>query len=78
MEERVLEIIGEVLNVPIEQLDLESSWDTIPDWDSIGHMNLILTLEEELDISFLDEEIVELRSVALIIKALKKRDSAIK
>jgi len=70
---RVLKIVSQVMEVPLEQLNEESSPDTVKNWDSLKHMNLILALEEEFDVTFSDEEIVELLSVEIIVEVLKEK-----
>jgi len=64
------------MEVPLEQLNEESSPDNVKNWDSLKHMNLILALEEEFDVSFSDEEIVELLSVEIIVETLKEKGRA--
>jgi len=73
---RVLKIVSQVMEVHLEQLNEESSPDTIENWDSLKHMNLILALEEEFDVTFSDEEIVELLSVEIIVETLKEKGRA--
>lgn len=73
MKDRVLKVVSQVMNVPVEKLNEESSPDTIENWDSLKHMNLILSLEEEFNVSFSDEEITEMLSIKLIIEALKMK-----
>jgi acyl carrier protein len=70
VKEPVFEIIAQVMNVPIESVKEDSSPDTIETWDSLKHMSLILTLEEEFGVQFSDEEIVRMLSVAMIIDVL--------
>ncbi len=50
------------------------SFEQVPGWDSIGHMNLVTELESRLGISFEMEEIVGLDSVGAVraIVARKK------
>lgn len=76
MEERVLKIVSQVMNISVEQLNEDSSPDTVENWDSLQHMNLILALEEEFNITFSDEEIVEMLSVKIIVETLKKKSLA--
>ena len=71
MEKRLYKILSQVLNVPIEQINNESSPDTITEWDSLKHMNLVLTIEQEFDIQFTEEQIIEMLNVALIVETLK-------
>ena len=74
MLNRILKITSQVMEVPLEQLNKESSPDTVKNWDSLKHMNLILALEEEFNITFSDEEIVELLSVEIIVEVLKEME----
>ena len=73
MTNRVFRIVSQVFDVPVEQLSGDSSPDSIENWDSLKHMNLILALEEELNITFSDEEVVEMLSVGIIIETLKEK-----
>jgi len=73
MKERVVEIVSQVMNVPIEQLDEDSSPDTIENWDSLKHMNLILALEEKFAVAFSDDEVIEMLSVRRIVEILEKK-----
>jgi acyl carrier protein len=36
------------------------------EWDSLGHLNLIVALEEEFDIAFEPEDIAKMTSVQII------------
>jgi acyl carrier protein len=65
-------IVSQVMNVPVEALSVDSSPDTVENWDSLKHMNLILALEEEFNVTFSDEDIVQLLSVEIIIETLKE------
>jgi acyl carrier protein len=70
VKEKVFEIVARVMNVPIGSVNADSSPDTIKEWDSLKHMDLILTLEEEFGVQFRDEEIVEMLNVWLIMDSL--------
>ena len=73
MKDRVLKIVSQVMDVPLQELNEDSSPDSVENWDSLKHMNLILAMEEEFNISFSDEEIVEMLSVEIIFKTLKAK-----
>jgi len=45
------------------QLQGSMSFDDVPGWDSVGHMNLVTELESRFDISLDMDEIVGLDSV---------------
>jgi len=42
-------------------------------WDSLGHLNLMLAVEDEFKIKFDMEEIVRLISIGMIREAVNKR-----
>ncbi len=73
MYEKVLNIVSHIIGVPVEPLNEESSQYTVEYWDSLKHMNLILSLEEEFSVSLSDEEIMEISSIKDIIKLLKEK-----
>jgi len=66
MLDRVRRIVADIFNIPIEEVRPESSPDTIPAWDSLQHLNLVLALEQEFGVQFLPEEIEQLLSVELV------------
>jgi acyl carrier protein len=70
VKEKVFEIMAQVMSVSIESVKDDSSPDTIETWDSLKHMSLILTLEEEFGVQFSDEEIVAMLNVGLIMDVL--------
>tara|TARA_B110000008_G_C16682029_1_gene449177 strand:+ start:248 stop:472 length:225 start_codon:yes stop_codon:yes gene_type:complete len=72
MEEKVLNIIKDVLE--LEDIDNNVSQDNCYKWDSLNHLNLILEIEMEFDVSFSPEEIVEIKSASIILNLLKKRN----
>lgn len=72
MEERVKKILANIMGVPVEEIDENSSPDTIPNWDSLRHMNLILALEQEFSVIVRDEDILTLMSYPLILITLRE------
>jgi len=55
-----------MFGIPVEEIDDDSSPDTILAWDSMAHINLILSLESEFDLSLSLEDAMEMLSVGLI------------
>jgi len=66
MEQKIFEIVSQIMAVPLESVTLASSAENIPTWDSLKHMNLVLALEQTFDIHFSEEQIVELTRVETI------------
>ena len=71
-EEKLKSVVAAVLEINAEDITDESSMDTIETWDSIKHMDLILSLEEEFGVSVPDEEAGDLTSYALIKLVIKE------
>ena len=66
MEDRIYRVVSEVFGVSINDVNDDASPDTIPAWDSMAHINLILSLEAEFDLSLSLEDGMEMLSVGLI------------
>jgi len=74
VQERIKKIMSIVFEVPIDQITETSSKDTIEHWDSLRHLNLIMALEEEFEITIPDEEVdnlINLKLIELIINDCK-------
>jgi acyl carrier protein len=71
-EARVFAILSTIMDVPAEQINRKSSPDTIASWDSLSHMKLVIALEEEFQVEFSDDQIVDMISVELILATLKE------
>lgn len=66
MENKIKKIMNSIFNIDSDQINDKTSPETLEEWDSLKHMNLILALEEEFDIEFSDEDISQMQSYALI------------
>ena len=54
------------------QLGSEKKYESIQEWDSIGHMSLIAELEDTFDISMEMDDIIDFSSYDKGIELLKK------
>lgn len=72
MESQVKEIIARVLNVDIAVVADDLSSGDIPEWDSVGNLAIISTLEQELDLEFPLEDLFDLTSVRSLIDEVNK------
>ena len=72
MESQVKEIIARVLNVDISLVTDELSSGDIPQWDSVGNLAIISTIEQELDIEFPLDVLFDLTSVHTIIDEVNR------
>jgi acyl carrier protein len=52
----------------LENIHNELNKDDVPEWDSINHLNLIIELEDEFNVSFSSDEIQEINSIEKILR----------
>ena len=72
MESQVKEIMARVLGIPQSRLTDDLSSGDIPEWDSVGNLAIISTIEQELNIEFPLEDLFDLTSVKAIVDEVKK------
>lgn len=72
MESQVKEIIARVLNVDVSVVADELSSGDIPQWDSVGNLAIISTIEQELEIEFPLDVLFDLTSVRSIIDEVNR------
>ena len=71
-ENKLKQVMATLLTVNVTTIDSETSMDTIPTWDSLRHMNLVLALEEEFKVSIPDEDAGNITSYKLIKLVLEE------
>ncbi len=72
MNSQVKEIIARVLNVPIDKVTDDLSSGDIPEWDSVGNLAIISTIEQELELEFPLEDLFDLTSVQSLVDEVEK------
>jgi acyl carrier protein len=65
-EAKLKQVMSSVLGVPADTIDETTSTDTVADWTSLAHLNLIVALEEEFDVMLPDDEVADLTSYPLL------------
>lgn len=60
-------VIAESLQVPMESLTDDLSFGSVPEWDSVNHISLMLALETAFDLSISDDDVIDLTSVGSIV-----------
>lgn len=71
MKNRIIEIITSMTE--FERTDLISNYEKKNIWDSFTHIEIIMTLEEELDIFFNEEEVGEIITLEKIVSLIQKK-----
>ena len=70
-EQRVRQVMALVFNLSEEALGGDASIMRTPGWDSLGHANLMLAVEEEFGVALSPDEVVDLQSLADIVTYLE-------
>lgn len=73
--EQLQKIFRSAFSTEVE-IDLQTTKDNLPDWDSINHLNLIVELEDTLGIQFQPDEIESMKSVKVIMELIEKKSIA--
>lgn len=60
MEEKIKELFAAILEIQVENIEDLSTPDTIENWDSLNHLNLMVAFEQEFSIDIEPEEIPEM------------------
>ena len=73
------EILGKLQEIFVDlledeglQLSEESSAKTIPDWDSLLHITLMASVEDEFDIQIPTDEIAQTKDVKTLVDIIER------
>jgi acyl carrier protein len=70
VEDRIRTIMAEVLRLRTVQIGVDAAIGTVPNWDSVAHMRMMIALEEAFDIELGERRMVEMTSFAKIHAAV--------
>jgi len=70
--EKYDEIFMETFDISNDALSENLEYQSIPAWDSVGHMSLMAALEDEFDISLEMDDIIEFGTYLTGIETMKK------
>ena len=71
--DKVKEIIANSIEVEINKIDEDTAIGDFPNWDSMGQLVIITSLEKEFNIKFDPEDIMELEDVGDMIAAIEEQ-----
>jgi acyl carrier protein len=73
VNERIRRVVASVFGVPESAITAQSSNQTIPDWDSLNIINLMIAIESEFGITLSVDEATDLLSVQKIQALLQAK-----
>jgi acyl carrier protein len=71
LTEKVQAALAEALQLPLEQITPELAFGDLPQWDSMGHMEVMMRLEEHFGVEITAETIARLISIPTILDYLR-------
>lgn len=76
MEQQVIALLAETFGVPAESIPPDLALGRIPQWDSMGHMGLMMALEERFGVQVNADTIGALTSLPAILAHLTEKPHA--
>ncbi len=62
--DKLHECFSRALGIPRERVTDDLAYNTLKEWDSVGHMALVVELEGEFDVMFDTDDILGMSTVA--------------
>jgi acyl carrier protein len=72
-EQKLFRVLAEVLKVDVASINETSSPDSIPTWDSLAMVSLVVELEQVFGVQFDILEIADFRNIAIIKTVLMEK-----
>lgn len=75
INEQVKALLGEALQIEPDLVTSDLTFGDIPQWDSMGHMEVMMRLEEYFGVEINPDTIATLISLPLICEYLNEKDA---
>ena len=73
LTEQVCALLADALRVESGEITSDTQFGDLPQWDSMGHMEVMVALEKEYGVQITAESITELVSIALIVAHIEQK-----
>ena len=73
MDDKIKDIMATVLEMDPSNIDENTSMQSVAVWDSLRHMNMIIAFEEQFNLEFEEEEIIDLMSYSALKKSIEEK-----
>ncbi len=70
--QQIQAVLAEAIQTPAEMITPELSFGDLPEWDSMGHMEVMMRLEETFGVEITAETIAALTSIPKIYAYLQE------
>ena len=73
IKEKVFEIVATICGVDKSEVNENSTVGDFPTWDSLGQLNILQSVQDEFEIEFEPEEMMDIEDVNDIIKTVQSK-----
>lgn len=73
MDQKIENVLADALKIPVAKITEDFTMKDAEAWDSLKHMELVVSLEEGFGIQLTFDEIVAMRSVGEIKRVLREK-----
>jgi len=74
--EKLRTCFSQSLGIPVERVTDDLAYNTIEEWDSVGHMTLVAGIETAFDVMLDTDDILNLSSVSEAVTILRRHGVA--
>ena len=74
MKEKIKKVIASVFKIDKDSITDDFNQQNFEKWDSLQHINIVVALEEEFNISIEPDEIIEIVSIQKIEEVIKRKN----
>ncbi len=72
-DKEIMLLIADILDVDVQEISHETAIGDFDSWDSLAQVSILTSLEEEYDCSFDEEEMMDIETVADMIRLIKAK-----
>ena len=72
----VRQLAADVLKRPIDEVPVAATRESVPGWDSMAHLNLVLAVEQHFDIQSLPDEMLQMLTIELVAMLVDEKLAA--
>lgn len=73
MKSNLAKIISDTLGLPEEAITDATSSENTPEWDSVAHLNIVMSIEQAYGLQFTPEEFMQMTSIPAMERLLQAR-----
>ncbi len=67
---KVLEIVSDILEIPVERLNLDKPRKEYEEWDSLAHVQIVASVIDEFNISITLEDTAEINNIRELLELI--------